>query len=133
MAQSVPAELRYTAEHEWVSIRSRDDAGATVRLGVTDFAQAALGDVVYVTVEPLGTGVTPGDTLGEVESTKSVSEVYAPLAGEITAHNSALETNPELINRDPYGQGWLVELRVTDVSGVDTLLDSTKYGKLISQ
>ena len=100
-----PAELKYTAEHEWVQVR-----GESLRLGITSYAQEALGDIVFVTLPAVGTEVTAGQSFGEVESTKSVSDVYAPLAGIITARNEALDANPELVNSDPYGEGWMVEL-----------------------
>ena len=103
-----PADLKYTAEHEWVRV-----VGDHLRIGITDFAQAALGDIVFVTLAAVGTDVTAGQSLGEVESTKSVSDVYAPLAGAISARNEALDANPELINSDPYGEGWMVELAPT--------------------
>jgi glycine cleavage system H protein len=104
-----PAGLRYTAEHEWV----RAD-GDTVRVGITSFAQEALGDVVYVSLPAIGDAVVSGDTCGEVESTKSVSDLYAPVSGEVTAVNPALDATPELVNSDPYGEGWMYELRVSD-------------------
>jgi glycine cleavage system H protein len=100
-----PADLKYTAEHEWVRV-----VGDHLRIGITDYAQEALGDIVFVTLPAVGTEVTAGQSFGEVESTKSVSDVYAPLAGTITARNEALDANPELVNSDPYGEGWMVEL-----------------------
>ncbi len=128
---SIPRHLRYTAKHEWVAVPAHSSGSATLRLGITDFAQDALGDVVYVNLGEIGTAVVPGEPLGEVESTKSVSDIYAPVGGVIVARNPALESEPELINRDPYGEGWLVELSVEDLSGADALLDSTEYGKLL--
>ena len=109
----IPAELRYTAEHEWVHRTSGD----TVRVGITDFAQDALGDVVFVQLPEVGTEVTAGASFGEVESTKSVSDLYAPVSATVVAVNAELDTKPELVNSDPYGQGWLLELR----AGGDTL------------
>jgi len=103
-----PSDLRYTSDHEWV--RVGDDG--VVRIGITAFAQDALGDVVYVSLPAVGDTVTPGDSCGEVESTKSVSDVYAPLEGEVTATNPALDASPELINSDPYGEGWMFEVRL---------------------
>lgn len=103
----IPADLRYTAEHEWVR-RTGDD---TVRVGITDFAQDSLGDVVYVQLPEVGATVSAGDSFGEVESTKSVSDLYAPLTATVVAVNADLEATPQLINSDPYGQGWLLELR----------------------
>ena len=107
MATEIPADLRYTAEHEWVSA-----SGNVCRVGITAFAQDALGDVVFVQLPEIGTSVAAGDSLGEVESTKSVSELYAPVAGTVTGRNDALDATPELINSDPYGEGWIVELTV---------------------
>ncbi len=117
-----PEDLRYTAEHEWV--RAGDGA---VRVGITAYAQDALGDVVYVSLPAVGDSVTAGDSCGEVESTKSVSDIYAPLSGEVTAVNEALDASPELVNTDPYGEGWMYELRVTDEAALDGLLDHTAY------
>ena len=118
-----PQDLRYTAEHEWV--RSADDG--TVRIGITSFAQDSLGDVVYVSLPTVGDTVAAGDACGEVESTKSVSDLYAPLAGEVTAVNASLDATPELVNTDPYGEGWMYELRPTDAAAVDALLDPAAY------
>jgi glycine cleavage system H protein len=121
----VPEDLRYTAEHEW----ARADGGA-VRVGITDFAQDALGDVVFVQVPDVGTRVEAGGVLGEVESTKSVSEIYAPVAGEVTAVNGDLSSSPELLNSDPYGRGWICEIRPDDPDAVGALLDASGYGRL---
>ncbi len=118
-----PQDLRYTAEHEWV--RSGDDG--TVRIGITHFAQEALGDVVYVSLPAVGDTVAAGDANGEVESTKSVSDLYAPLDGEVTAVNETLDATPELVNSDPYGEGWMYELRPSDAAAVDALLDVAAY------
>lgn len=118
-----PEDLRYTAEHEWV----RAGDGGVVRVGITSFAQDALGDVVYVSLPTVGETVAAGDACGEVESTKSVSDLYAPLAGEVTAVNEALDATPELVNTDPYGEGWMYELRVEDLAAVDALLDQAAY------
>ncbi|CAN7383371.1 glycine cleavage system protein GcvH [Terrabacter sp. LjRoot27] len=123
-----PSDLRYTSDHEWV--RVGDDG--VVRIGITSFAQDALGDVVYVSLPAVGDTVTPGDSCGEVESTKSVSDVYAPLEGEVTATNSALDASPELINSDPYGEGWMFELRPADASAVDGLMDAATYTASLS-
>ncbi len=127
MAGNIPAELRYTAEHEWVAVT--DDG--RVRFGITDHAQDALGDIVYVTLPALGATVTAGEPCGEVESTKSVSDLYAPLSGTVVARNDAVETSPETINSDPYGQGWLVELDA-DPESVGALLDAVGYEAVIS-
>ena len=118
-----PEDLRYTAEHEWV--RTAD--GGVVRVGITSFAQDALGDVVYVSLPTVGDSMAAGDACGEVESTKSVSDLYAPLAGEVTAVNEALEATPELVNTDPYGEGWMYELRVEDPAALEGLLDQSTY------
>ena len=123
MAQfEYPADLRYTAEHEWVR-----PEGSVVRIGITAFAQDALGDIVYVSLPEPGTEVTAGSTCGEVESTKSVSDVYAPLSGRVTARNEALDGSPELVNSDPYGEGWMFEVEVEDASALDALMDAEGY------
>ena len=119
-----PSDLRYTSDHEWIREGDEDNV---VRIGITSFAQDALGDVVYVSLPGVGDSVTAGDACGEVESTKSVSDIYAPLAGEVTAVNEALDTTPELVNSDPYGEGWMFELRIEDRSALDGLLDSAGY------
>jgi glycine cleavage system H protein len=123
----IPSDLHYTAEHEWVR-RSGDD---TVRVGITDFAQSALGDVVFVQLPDVGAEVTAGESFGEVESTKSVSDLYAPLSGTVAAVNSELESSPQLVNSDPYGAGWLLDLQVPDAatleSGLAMLLDAEAY------
>ncbi|XVV01663.1 glycine cleavage system protein GcvH [Actinosynnema sp. CA-248983] len=125
----IPEELKYTEEHEWV-LRTGED---TVRVGITDYAQEQLGEVVFVQLPELGEQVGAGQTLGEVESTKSVSEIYAPLAGEVVARNDALDQQSDLVNSDPYGEGWIVELRLTDPSAVDDLLDSAAYQEITEQ
>lgn len=125
----IPEDLRYTAEHEWVQARS----GAPVRIGITDFAQDSLGDIVYVQLPDVGTEVNAGDSLGEVESTKSVSEIYAPLSGKVVGRNDQLADAPELINSDPYGSGWLVELEPAEPGKVDDLLDADGYRELTQQ
>ncbi|BDB42574.1 MULTISPECIES: glycine cleavage system protein GcvH [Mycobacterium] len=125
----IPSDLHYTAEHEWVR-RSGDD---TVRVGITDFAQSALGDVVFVQLPDVGTEFSAGDAFGEVESTKSVSDLYAPVAGKVSAVNGELEGSPQLVNSDPYGEGWLIELQVgaDDTAALDSaiggLLDAQAY------
>ena len=122
----IPEDLRYTAEHEWVAGAS----GGPVRVGITHFAQDALGDIVYVQLPEEGAAVTAGDPLGEVESTKSVSEIYAPLSGTVTARNDKLADEPETINADPYGAGWLVEIEPTDPAAVGGLLTADAYRAL---
>ena len=125
----IPDDLRYTAEHEWV----RPTGEGTVRIGITDFAQDSLGDIVFIQLPEPGAEVKPGEALGEIESTKSVSDLYAPVAGTVTARNDALESEPELVNSDPYGDGWMVELTLDDPSSVQTLLDAKAYEELTSQ
>ena len=122
-----PGQLKYTAEHEWVSA---PDSDGVVRFGITDFAQDALGDIVYVSLPADGLELTAGQTCGEVESTKSVSDVYAPVSGSVVARNAALDSNPELVNSDPYGEGWMVAVRPSDPSAVDGLLDAAAYTAL---
>jgi glycine cleavage system H protein len=123
----IPSDLHYTAEHEWVR-RSGDD---TVRVGITDFAQSALGDVVFVQLPDVGAEVTAGETFGEVESTKSVSDLYGPVSGTVTAVNADLDGSPQLVNSDPYGAGWLLDLQVSDAATLDSalaaLLDAEAY------
>ena len=118
-----PDDLRYTTDHEWIRV----GADGMVRIGITAFAQDALGDVVYVSLPGAGETVAVGDACGEVESTKSVSDVYAPLAGEVTAVNPALDATPELINSDPYGEGWMFEMKLADSSALEALMDSETY------
>ena len=123
----IPADLHYTAEHEWVR-RSGED---TVRVGITDFAQSALGDVVFVQLPDVGSEVTAGESFGEVESTKSVSDLYAPVSGKVSAVNSELEGSPQQVNSDPYGAGWLLDVQVSDVAALESaiaeLLDAEAY------
>jgi glycine cleavage system H protein len=121
---NIPAELSYTAEHEWVSAPNAD---GVVRVGITDFAQDALGDVVYVQVPDLDTEVNANTVVGEVESTKSVSDIYAPLTGRVSARNETLDTDPALINSDPYGAGWLVEITLADAASYASLLSAADY------
>ena len=117
-----PDALQYTAEHEWVRID-----GDVVRVGITAFAQDALGDIVYVTLPDDDAEVVAGETCGEVESTKSVSDIYSPVDGVVTARNPALDGTPELVNTDPYGEGWMFEVRVTDSKALDGLLSAADY------
>ncbi len=124
----VPEELRYTAEHEWVA-----PTGAQLRVGVTDFAQDALGDIVFVSLPEVGTVVQAGQPLGEVESTKSVSEIYAPFTGTVVERNDRLTDEPELINSDPYGDGWLVRIEPSDPDAITGLLDASSYIDLTKQ
>ncbi len=123
---NVPEQLRYSSDHEWLS---RD--GATVRIGITDYAQDALGDVVFVQLPETGDQVSAGDTFGEVESTKSVSDIYAPVSGTIVTVNDALGENPQALNEDPYGDGWICTIEMSDPSQFDALLDAAGYTALI--
>jgi glycine cleavage system H protein len=122
---NIPEDLRYSPEHEWV----RFD-GTRARLGITDYAQDALGDIVFVDLPTVGSEVDAGGQLGEVESTKSVSEIYAPIAGTITAVNDALAEAPDRMNQDPYGEGWICELELAPGADVDSLLDAAAYRDL---
>lgn len=124
-----PEDLRYTAEHEWV----RSGADGNLRVGITHYAQDSLGDIVYVSVPAVGESVVGGDTCGEVESTKSVSDIYAPVTGEIIARNDALDASPELMNSDPYGDGWLVDIRPSDAAAVEALLTAAAYRELVEK
>jgi glycine cleavage system H protein len=122
---NVPDELRYSSDHEWIR-----PEGDRVRVGITDYAQDALGDVVFVDLPAVGDTVVAGGTLGEVESTKSVSEVYAPVAGEVVSVNGALTDTPEQLNQDPYGEGWICEIVPSDPASVEGLLDAGAYRHL---
>jgi len=117
-----PEDLKYSREHEWVRL-----AGTTMRVGITSYAQEALGDIVYVSLPEVGARVQAGEPFGEVESTKSVSDVYAPASGEVVARNEVLDGSPELVNSDPYGEGWLIEVTVADPAALDELLDAAGY------
>jgi glycine cleavage system H protein len=129
----IPSELNYTAEHEWV----RRSGGDTARIGITDFAQSALGDVVFVQLPEVGTAVAAGESFGEVESTKSVSDLYAPVSGKVSAVNIDLEGSPDLVNSDPYGAGWLLDVQVSDAaeleSAIATLLDADAYRATLTE
>ena len=123
---NVPAELSYSTDHEWTKLE-----GNRVRVGITDYAQDALGDVVYVQIPAVGAAVTAGDAFGEVESTKSVSDIYAPVSGTIVAVNDALTDAPQLLNEDPYGAGWICEIELGEGSDLADLLDAPAYSALI--
>ena len=126
---NVPSDLRYTKEHEWVKAVD----ATTVRFGITDFAQAALGDIVFTTLPALGAELSVGEPCGEVESTKSVSDIYAPVAGSVIAVNEAVETNPETLNQDPYGAGWLADVKVADAeAALGGLLTASEYSVQIA-
>ena len=122
-----PQDLRYTAEHEWVRLGS----DGVARIGITAFAQDALGDVVYVSLPAVGDSVVAGDSCGEVESTKSVSDLYAPVSGEVVAVNPTLDTAPELVNTDPYGEGWMYDVKLTEADAAESLLDLAAYRALL--
>lgn len=122
-----PVELRYSSDHEWVRVE-----GDTIRLGITDFAQDNLGDVVYVQLPEAGASVEAGGAFSEVESTKSVSDIYSPVSGTITEVNAALEATPELLNGDPYGEGWICVIALNDPTQLDSLLDADAYRALVS-
>lgn len=128
----IPAELYYTEEHEWV-LRTGDD---TLRVGITDYAQAALGDVVFVQLPDVGADLTSGESFGEVESTKSVSDLYAPVTAKVLAVNENLESSPDLVNSDPYGEGWLVDLQLDAdemEAALDGLLDADGYRGVVTK
>ena len=118
-----PEDLKYTTDHEWV----RTVGATTVRFGITDYAQDALGDIVYVSLPDVGTSLAAGDACGEVESTKSVSDLYAPVTGTVTARNDGLSATPEVVNADAYDEGWMVEVELADPAQLATLLDSAGY------
>jgi glycine cleavage system H protein len=125
---SVPPELRYSSEHEWVRVD-----GNVARIGITDFAQESLGDVVFVQLPDVGLDVIAGASAAEIESTKSVSDVYVPLTGVVQAVNRVLVDTPELVNQDPYGAGWIIELTLADPSELDALMDAAAYTELIGE
>ncbi|MQA84857.1 MAG: glycine cleavage system protein GcvH [Streptosporangiales bacterium] len=129
-----PEELSYTTEHEWVRVA---DDPAVIRVGITHYAQDALGDVVYVSLPEIGTEVEAGQPLGEVESTKSVSDIYAPVTGAVEARNEELDDQPDLVNSDPYGDGWMIDIRVADLDGLDEtlagLLDAAAYQAMVEK
>jgi glycine cleavage system H protein len=118
----IPEDLKYTKDHEWVRVE-----GETLRIGVTDYAQDALGDIVFVTLPETGSHVTAGQACGEIESTKSVSDLYAPVSGTVVERNESLDGAPELVNTDPYGDGWMMVIRPDEASAADGLLDAASY------
>lgn len=125
----IPEDLKYTAEHEWV----RADSGSVLRVGITDFAQDALGDIVFITLPQAGAEIQAGDPCGELESTKSVSDIYAPVTGTVLTVNGALDANPELVNSDPYGEGWMFEIEVSGPEALDGLLDAAGYRAVVEK
>ena len=122
----IPQDLHYSSDHEWIRSSGED----TVRIGITDFAQNSLGDIVFVQTPDPGTTVSPGDSIGEVESTKSVSDIFAPVSGTVIARNDALDSAPELVNADPYGDGWMIEVQLDDPGELSELLDASAYAEL---
>ncbi len=124
---NIPDDLRYSTDHEWIRV---DPDSTTVTIGITDYAQDSLGDVVFVEAPEVGATVTAADTFTEVESTKSVSDIYAPVSGTIAEANSALDDQPDLLNSDPYGEGWIVKIDMSDPSQLDSLMDAAAYRKL---
>jgi len=122
-----PEDLKYTKEHEWV----RDNGDGTVTVGITDFAQGELGDIVFVELEPEGSEFDRDNVFGTIEAVKTVSELFSPVSGEITELNSALEDDPELVNSDPYGKGWMVKIKMNDPSEFDSLLSATDYEEMV--
>lgn len=124
---NIPAELKYTKDHEWVKID-----GDTAIVGITDFAQGELGDIVYVDVDTLDDTVEEGEVFGSVEAVKTVSDLFMPLSGEVIEFNEELEDEPELVNSDPYGKGWMIKVAISDNSQIDGLLDAAAYQSLIA-
>jgi len=123
---NIPAQLRYTKDHEWVKID-----GDIATIGITDYAQGELGDIVYVEVETVGETLESEEVFGTVEAVKTVSDLFMPLSGEITEYNEGLEADPELVNTDPYGKGWMIKVKVADLGEVDALLTAEAYAELI--
>jgi len=123
---NIPATLRYTKDHEWLSID-----GDIAIVGITDFAQRELGDIVFVDIETVGETLGSGEVFGTVEAVKTVSDLFMPVSGEVIEVNSGIVTNPESVNKDPYGQGWMIKLRITDQSEVEALLNSADYQNLV--
>ena len=124
---NIPDDLKYTKEHEWF----RDNGDGTVTIGITDFAQGELGDIVFVELEPEGSEFDQDEVLGTVEAVKTVSELFSPVSGEVTEINEDLEDDPELVNNDPYGNGWMVKMKLSDASELDSLLSPDDYEQLI--
>ncbi|MCF6347380.1 MAG: glycine cleavage system protein GcvH [Flavobacteriaceae bacterium] len=123
---NVPSELKYTKDHEWVKIE-----GDIATIGVTDFAQSELGDIVYVDVETLDETVDRDEVFGSVEAVKTVSDLFMPLTGEVIEFNDDLESNPEKVNTDPYGEGWMIKIKISDTSEIDNLLDADAYKEIV--
>lgn len=124
---NVPQDLKFTQDHEWIRVE-----GGFAFIGVTDYAQSNLGDIVFLEIETVGETLPRGDAFGNIEAVKAVEELYMPVSGEVLEVNPALETSPEVVNKDPYGEGWMVKIKITDPSELDALLDAAAYAKLIS-
>jgi glycine cleavage system H protein len=125
-AMNIPANLKYTKEHEWIAID-----GDVATIGITDFAQSELGDIVYVEIETVGESLSKDEVFGSVEAVKTVSDLFMPVSGEILEFNGELEANPEAVNKDPYGSGWMIKVQVSDMSEIDGLMDAAAYQDLI--
>ncbi len=123
---NIPAELKYTKDHEWVKIE-----GDIATVGITEFAQSELGDIVYVEIETVGETISQEEVFGSIEAVKTVSDLFMPLSGEILEFNEELDGNPELVNSDPYGAGWMVKVKISDTSEIEKLLDSSAYQELV--
>jgi glycine cleavage system H protein len=126
----IPDDLQYTAEHEWV--RDPGETDGSLRIGITDYAQEQLGDIVYIQLPEVGSDVSSGDPMGELESTKSVNDIFAPVSGSVVAKNSLIDANPELVNTDPYGDGWLIEIDPSNRDELDALLSAADYESTIT-
>lgn len=124
---NTPANLKYTKDHEWIRVE-----GGEAYIGITDFAQRELGDIVYVEIETLGETLSKEEVFGTIEAVKTVSDLYMPVSGEILEVNPALETNPEAVNKDPYGQGWMIKVKMSNPSELDTLLSDTQYREMVA-
>jgi glycine cleavage system H protein len=124
---NVPQDLKYTQDHEWIRV-----AGDIAFAGITDYAQSNLGDIVFLEIETVGETLEKGEAFGNIEAVKAVEELYMPVSGEVLEINPALEVSPEVVNKDPYGEGWMVKIKVTDASELAGLLDAAAYSKLIS-
>jgi len=123
-----PNNLRYTSQHEWILV-----GGGLGKIGVTDFAQSELGDVVFVELPSIGKKVRAGESLGTIEAVKTVAELFSPVSGEVIALNEKINKTPEIVNKDPYGEGWMIQLRITDAKELDSLMDADAYRKLVGQ
>jgi glycine cleavage system H protein len=125
---SIPSDLKYTPEHEWV----KDNGDGTVTIGITDFAQGELGDIVYIDIEDVGSEFSKEEVFGSVEAVKTVSELFSPISGELIEINEALEDDPELVNSDPYGAGWMAKFKMSDSSELDGLLSDSQYSDVVA-